>query len=83
MYGCIAGIGASAIVTIAISTFKDANYQWESLAAVRILTDKGDQVDVSFEDPSYDPERLRKAAYFARAVTAFLFLALFIVWPLS
>jgi hypothetical protein len=30
-----------------------------------------------------DPERLRKAAYVARGITIFLFLALFIIWPLT
>ncbi|KAL8283770.1 hypothetical protein RQP46_005202 [Phenoliferia psychrophenolica] len=83
LYGCLAGISIAAFVTISISLIKPDHYTWESLAAVRILNDNGDSVDVSFEDPSYDPEKLRKAAYLARAVTLFLFLALFIIWPLS
>ncbi|KAF7973578.1 hypothetical protein HWV62_14858 [Athelia sp. TMB] len=83
LYGCLAGIASSAFITIVLSLIFPANYNWESLAAVRIQTEKDDQVDVAFEDPSYNPEKLRKAARLARAVTLFLFLALFIIWPLS
>ncbi|SCZ87362.1 BZ3500_MvSof-1268-A1-R1_Chr2-2g04828 [Microbotryum saponariae] len=83
MYGCIVGIGSSALVTIVLSLAFPANYDWASLAAVRVLTQNGDQIDVSFEDPSYNPEKLRRAALWARSITLFLFLALFIIWPLS
>jgi urea-proton symporter len=82
MYGCIAGIGAAAVVTIGVSIFHNANYGWETLGAIRLVDDSGDEKDVTYEDPTYDPERLRKAAYTARAITLFLFLALFIIWPL-
>jgi len=82
LYGCIAGIGAAAVVTIGISIFQDANYQWESLSAIRLNDDAGNEKDVAYEDSSYDPERLKKAAYVARGITLFLFLALFIIWPL-
>lgn len=40
---------------------------------MRIVTDKGDHVDVTYEDPSYNPEKLYKAALLARYVTLFLF----------
>ena len=83
LYGCIAGIGAAAVVTITISIFHNANYGWETLGAIRLIDDSGDGRDVTFEDPTYNPERLRKAAYLARAITLFLFLALFIIWPLT
>jgi urea-proton symporter len=83
LYGCIAGIGAAAVVTIVISIFQNANYGWETLAAIRLVDDAGKDKDVSYEDPTYDPERLRQAAYIARAITLFLFLALFIIWPLT
>ncbi|KZT41737.1 Na+/solute symporter [Sistotremastrum suecicum HHB10207 ss-3] len=83
LYGCVAGIGSSTLVTIVISLIKPANYQWESLAAVRIVTDSGEKIDVTYHDPSYDPERLRRAAWLARGVTLVLFLALFIIWPLT
>ncbi|KAI4750378.1 sodium symporter family protein [Aureobasidium sp. EXF-3400] len=83
LYGCIAGIGAAAVVTIAISTFHNAHYTWDTLGAIRLTDIDGNDKDVAFEDPDYNPERLRKAAYVARAITVFLFLALFIIWPLS
>ncbi|KZS94735.1 hypothetical protein SISNIDRAFT_484272 [Sistotremastrum niveocremeum HHB9708] len=83
LYGCVAGIGSSTLVTIVISLIKPTNYQWESLAAVRIVTDSGEKFDVTYHDPSYDPERLRRAAWLARGVTLVLFLALFIIWPLT
>ncbi|GAA5966891.1 hypothetical protein JCM21900_001958 [Sporobolomyces salmonicolor] len=54
---------------------------WESLSAVRIVADDGKQVDVAFEDPNYNPERLRKAAWFARGAALFLFVAIFVLWP--
>jgi hypothetical protein len=38
---------------------------------------------VAKNDPTYDAEKLKRAAYWARGVTLFLFLALFIIWPLS
>lgn len=82
LYGCIAGIGAAAIVTLSISIFHNAHYGWETLAAIRLTDEKGDDKDVTYEDPTYDPERLKKAAYIARGITLFLFLALFIIWPL-
>ncbi|KZP03885.1 Na+/solute symporter [Athelia psychrophila] len=83
LYGCLAGIASSAFITIVLSLIFPAHYNWESLAAVRVQTEHDDKVDVTFEDPSYDPEKLRKAAILARGVTLFLFLALFIIWPLS
>ncbi|KUJ08332.1 putative DUR3-urea permease [Mollisia scopiformis] len=83
LYGCIAGIGAAAVVTIVVSIFENTNYSWESLAAIRLVDDEGNDRDVAYADPTYDPERLRKAAYVARAITLFLFLALFIIWPLT
>ncbi|PVH89988.1 sodium symporter family protein [Cadophora sp. DSE1049] len=83
LYGCIAGIGAAAVVTISISIFHNANYTWESLGAIRLLDDEGNDRDVAYADPTYDPERLKKAAYVARGITVFLFLALFIIWPLT
>ncbi|KAH0175181.1 sodium symporter family protein, partial [Aureobasidium melanogenum] len=83
LYGCIAGIGAAALVTVAVSLFHDAKYSWGTLGAIRLTDEKGQDKDVAHEDPSYDPQRLRKAAYVARGVTIFLFLALFIIWPLS
>lgn len=84
MYGCIAGIGAAAVTTGIISIFVNAKYGWETLAAIRLEDEdgSGESKDVAYEDPSYDPERLRKAAYVARGITLFLFLALFIIWPL-
>lgn len=83
LYGCIAGIGAAAVVTISISLFQNANYTWETLGAIRLLDDDGNDRDVAYADPTYDPERLKKAAYVARGITVFLFLALFIIWPLT
>lgn len=82
LYGCIAGIGAAAVVTISISIFQNARYDWETLGAMRLVDDEGNDKDVSYEDPTYDPKRLRKAAYVARGITLFLFLSLFIIWPL-
>jgi hypothetical protein len=83
LYGCIAGIGAAAVVTISVSTFHNENYGWETLGAIRLIDDAGNDRDVAYADPTYDPERLRKAAYVARGITIFLFLALFIIWPLT
>lgn len=83
LYGCIAGIGAAAVVTISISIFHNENYGWETLGAIRLVDDEGHDRDVAYADPTYDPERLRKAAYVARGITVFLFLALFIIWPLT
>ncbi|TVY49185.1 putative urea active transporter 1 [Lachnellula cervina] len=83
LYGCIAGIGAAAVVTISISIFHNARYGWETLGAIRLTDGEGNDKDVAYADPTYDPERLRKAAYVARAITLFLFLALFIIWPLT
>ncbi|KAG9525974.1 sodium symporter family protein, partial [Aureobasidium melanogenum] len=83
LYGCIAGIGAAAVVTVGVSLFHDAKYSWDTLGAIRLTDEKGKHKDVAYEDPGYDPQRLRKAAYVARGVTIFLFLALFIIWPLS
>lgn len=83
LYGCIAGIGAAAVVTISISIFHNAHYGWESLGAIRLTDDAGNGKDVVCEHPSYDPERLRNAAYVARGITLFLFLALFVIWPLT
>ncbi|KAE9977030.1 hypothetical protein EG328_002299 [Venturia inaequalis] len=83
LYGCIAGIGAAAIVTLGISIFQNANYGWETLGAIRLTDDAGNPKDYAYEDPTYDPIRLRKAAYVARGITVFLFLALFIIWPLT
>ncbi|KAH0233559.1 sodium symporter family protein, partial [Aureobasidium melanogenum] len=83
LYGCIAGIGAAALVTVAVSLFHDAKYSWDTLGAIRLTDEEGQDKDVAHEDSSYDPQRLRKAAYVARGVTIFLFLALFIIWPLS
>ncbi|KAG9514523.1 hypothetical protein KCV07_g8086, partial [Aureobasidium melanogenum] len=83
LYGCIAGIGAAALVTVTVTLFHDAKYSWDTLGAIRLTDEKGQDKDVAHEDPSYDPQRLRKAAYVARGVTIFLFLALFIIWPLS
>ncbi|KAM0748095.1 hypothetical protein T439DRAFT_358672 [Meredithblackwellia eburnea MCA 4105] len=82
LYGCLAGISISAFVAILVTLIKPDNYDWKSLAAVRIITEKGDTVDVAFEDPSYSPEKLRRAAYIARGVTLFIFLVVFILWPL-
>ena len=83
LYGCIAGIGAAAVVTIVISVFYNARYTWDTLGAVRLLDENGIERNVAFEDPSYDPVRSRRAAHIARGITAFLFLALFIIWPLT
>lgn len=83
LYGCIAGIGAAAVVTIVISIFQNANYGWETLGAIRLTDDAGNEKDYAYEDPTYDPIRLKKAAYVARGITVFLFLALFIIWPLT
>jgi hypothetical protein len=83
LYGCIAGIGAAAVVTIGISIFQNAKYGWETLSAIRLTDDAGNEKDVAYEDPTYDPERLKTAAYVARGITVFLFLALFIIWPLT
>jgi hypothetical protein len=83
LYGCIAGIGAAAVVTISISIFQNAQYGWETLGAIRLVDEEGNDKDVAYEDPTYDPDRLRKAAYIARGITLFLFLALFIIWPLT
>lgn len=83
LYGCVAGIGASTLITVVISIFRNADYQWETLKALRITDDDGVERDVATNDPAYDPEKLRKAAYWARGITLFLFLALFIIWPLS
>jgi hypothetical protein len=83
LYGCIAGIGAAAVVTISISIFHNVNYGWETLRGIRLVDDAGNDRDVAYADPTYDAERLRKAAYVARGITLFLFLALFIIWPLT
>jgi urea-proton symporter len=83
LYGCIAGIGGAAVITILISLFHNARYQWDTLRAVRLVDDDGKERDVTFNDPHYDAARLRKAAYLARGVTLVLFLAIFIIWPLS
>lgn len=83
LYGCIAGIGAAAVVTIGVSIFQNANYGWETLGAIRLTDDEGNEKDYAYEDPTYDPIRLKKAAYAARGITVFLFLALFIIWPLT
>ncbi|QDS69458.1 hypothetical protein FKW77_006062 [Venturia effusa] len=83
LYGCIAGIGGAAVVTTAISLFHNANYGWETLGAIRLTDDAGNEKDYAYEDPTYDPIRLKKAAYIARGITVFLFLALFIIWPLT
>lgn len=83
LYGCISGIGSAAVVTIAISIFSNAHYGWETLGAIRLVDEKGNVRDVADQDPTYDPDRLRRAAYIARGLTLFLFLALFIIWPLS
>ncbi|GAA5929752.1 hypothetical protein JCM1841_002636 [Sporobolomyces salmonicolor] len=81
LYACVTGIAVSAFVTGIITLFRPAHYDWESLSAVRIVADDGKQVDVAFEDPSYNPERLRKAAWFARGAALFLFVAIFVLWP--
>lgn len=74
LYGCLAGIAISAFITITISIFKPDHYDWESLSALRVLTEDGDEVDVAKADTAaYDPEKLRKAAILARSVTLFLF----------
>lgn len=83
LYGCIAGIGAAGVVAIGVSIFHNARYGWETLGAIRLTDDDGNDKDVAYEDPTYDPERLRRAAYIARGITLFLFLALFIIWPLT
>ena len=82
LYGCIAGIGAAAVVTFVISIFHNAKYTWDTLGAIRLTDETGKAKDVAYADPSYNPERLRKAAHIARGITIFLFLALFIIWPL-
>lgn len=82
LYGCIAGIAAASVVTIALSLVHNAQYDWRTLGAIRLLDDEDGERDLAVEDNAYDPERLKKAAYIARAITAFLFLALFIIWPL-
>ncbi|THW12977.1 sodium symporter family protein [Aureobasidium pullulans] len=83
LYGCVAGIGAAAVVTFVISIFHDAKYTWDTLGAIRLTDETGKEKDVAYTDPSYNPERLRKAAHIARGITIFLFLALFVIWPLS
>jgi hypothetical protein len=83
LYGCVAGIGASTVITVVISIFRNADYQWETLKALRVTDEDGQERDVALNDPAYNAEKLRKAAYWARGITAFLFLALFIIWPLS
>lgn len=70
-------------MTIGVSIFHNARYSWETLGAIRLVDDAGNDKDVAYEDPTYNPERLRKAAYIARGITLFLFLALFIIWPLT
>jgi hypothetical protein len=70
-------------VTITISIFHNANYGWETLGGIRLTDDEGNDRDVPYADPTYDPERLRKATYAACGITVFLFLALFIIWPLT
>ncbi|KAM0786770.1 hypothetical protein ACM66B_002205 [Microbotryomycetes sp. NB124-2] len=84
LYGCVTGIGSSAIVTGVITLFFPVHYDWASLRAVRIIDENGQEVDVAADDTvGYNPERLRKAAYVARGIALFLFLALFIIWPFS
>lgn len=83
LYGCIAGFGAAAVVTIGISIFDNANYGWETLGAMRLIDEDGKDRDVTYADLTYDPERLRKAAYVTLGITLFLFLTLFIIWPLT
>lgn len=83
LYGCIAGIATAAVVTVGVSIFHDANYGWETLAAIRLTDQAGNDKDVAYDDPTYDPQRLKKAAYVARGITLGLFLALFIIWPLT
>ncbi|GAA6012175.1 hypothetical protein JCM11491_001774 [Sporobolomyces phaffii] len=81
LYGCLAGIAISAVVTILFSLFKPAHYKWESLAAVKIVDNDGNELD-AFQDRSYNPEKLRKAAWFARGAAVFLFVGIFLLWPL-
>ena len=83
LYGCVAGVGGATVITLSITIFQHTKYNWEELAAIRLVDDTGNEKDVAFADPTYDPERLKKAAYIARGITLFLFLALFIIWPLS
>ena len=45
LYGCIAGIGAAAVVTISISIFHNANYGWETLRGIRLVDDAGRTMD--------------------------------------
>lgn len=82
LYGCLTGIAASALVTGVLSLVRPAHYDWATLAAVRIVGEDGAELD-AFEDAAYDPVRLQKAARLARWTTLGLFLAIFIVWPLS
>lgn len=83
MYGCIAGVGSATVVTLGITVFQHVKYDWEGLAAIRSVDESGQDKDIAYADPTYDPERLRKAAYIARWITLGLFLALFIIWPLT
>lgn len=81
LYGCLAGIAVSAVITIVFSLVKPANYKWEELSAVKIVDKDGKELD-AYQDQSYNPERLRRAAWFARGAAVFLFVAIFILWPL-
>lgn len=83
MYGSIAGIGGAAVTTIVISLFQNARYDWATLAATRIIDADGNEKDVAAFDADYDAKKLKKAAWTARAITLALFLALFIIWPLT
>ncbi len=62
---------AAALVTVAVSLFHDAKYSWDTLGAIRLTDEEGQDKDVAHEDSSYDPQRLRKAAYVACGVTIF------------
>lgn len=82
LYGCAAGIGIAAIVTLAGSLAFPAHYDWHSLGAIRLTDEDGQSKDIS-QEAAYEEIHLRKAARFARAVTAFLFVGIFLIWPLS
>lgn len=64
------------------SLVRPAHYDWQSLSNIRLVDEHGQLKDVG-ESAAYEEARLLKAARFSRAVTAFLFAAIFLIWPLS
>ncbi|GAA5990146.1 hypothetical protein JCM10908_005843 [Rhodotorula pacifica] len=81
LYGCLTGMAVSGLITLLFSLFRPAHYDWHGLSAVKVVDADGNEID-AFVDKSYNPEKLRRSALVARWAALFLFLALFVLWPL-